>query len=134
MASYFTTAGIDACLKGGASDGGFARLAARLRLYDSTSTPNINGTGFAEVANGNGYVTGGVAITQAEWTAETSGNRRIRLADKMWTAAGGSIANVSGAYITDAVGNVLAWFEEASAVTVLNGDTFTVQNLAIGIA
>ncbi len=132
MANSLTYAGQDAAFYGGTGDGGFARTATKLKLYTSASTPAKDGTGFTEVANGNGYLTNGIAITRSDWTAETDSlNRRIRLANKVWTASGGSIANIAGAYVTDAADNVLAWFERSSPITIASGDTFTADTLFI---
>lgn len=132
MANSLTYAGQDAMIHGGASDGGFTRTATKLKLYSSTSTPAKDGTGFVEVGAGNGYATGGLAISRADWTNETdSGNRRVRLANKVWTAAGGSIPNIAGVYVTDADDNVLGWWERASPITIASGDTFTAQDLYV---
>lgn len=132
MANSLTYAGQDAAFYGGVSDGSFARTATKLKLYASSSTPAKDGTGFTEVSNGNGYVTGGIAITRANWTAETDSlNRRIRLADQTWTASGGSIANIGGAYVTDAADAVLAWWERSTPITIASGDTFTADDLYI---
>ena len=66
MASSLTYQGEEYALIGdGASDGSIARLATAVRLYDSTSSPSKTGTEgveFVEVANGNGYTTGGRAV------------------------------------------------------------------------
>lgn len=132
MANSLTNLGQDYALKGDGADGSLARLATALRLYDNTSTPAVDGTGFVEVANGNGYTTGGIAIGVGDWTLSTdAGNRKSTLADQVWTASGGSISNIAGAYLTDAGGNVLAWWERVSAITIASGDTFTASALYV---
>ena len=66
MANSITNKGEEFGLVGdGGTDGSIARKAASVRLFQSTSSPNKDGTGFNEVANGNGYTTGGNAITVA---------------------------------------------------------------------
>jgi hypothetical protein len=132
MSNSLTYAGQDAMIHGGASDGGFSRTAAKLKLFASTSTPNKDGTGFTEVGSGNGYVTGGIAISRADWVNETdSGNRRIRLTNKVWTATGGSIPNIAGIFVTDAANVVLGWWERASPITIASGDTFTADAIFV---
>ena len=136
MANSLTNKGEEYALFGdGSSDGAIARMAAKVKLYASGSTPNKNGTGFTEVSNGNGYTTGGAAITVSNWTyAVVSSNGRITLDDQLWTASGGNIANIAGAFITDAGDNVLAWWERSTATTLTPGDSITLDDLFIELA
>jgi hypothetical protein len=114
------------------NNGGVAQLGTSLRLYGSTSTPNVDGTGFVEVANGNGYTTGGATLTTASYTLSlSSGSAQVIITDHTWTASGGTIPNVNGAYLTDASGNVLAWWERATATTLADGDTLIADDLTI---
>ena len=133
MANSLTNKGEEYALFGdGAADGSIARLTTAIRLFDNTSVPLKDGTGFAEVANGNGYSTGGIAITVAAWTfSVVSQNGQIVLNDQVWTASGGNILNILGAYLTDTGGNPLAWWERTTAVTLTPGDTLTADDLTI---
>lgn len=134
MANSLANKGEEYSLFGdGVSDGSIARKATNLLLFDSTSVPLKDGTGFVEVANGNGYVAGtGKAITVANWTySVVSQNGQIVLADQVWTASGGNITNILGAYIVDGSANPLAWWERTSAVTLTPGDTLTADNLTV---
>jgi hypothetical protein len=138
MANHLTHKGQDYMLFGDGTSspnllgGSIARLATAVRLYTSASTPNKDGTGFTQVANGNGYATGGSAITVDEWTLETnSGDRQIKLDDVIVTASGGNIENIAGAYIVDTDGNVLAWWERSLATTLVAGDSITLDDLTI---
>lgn len=111
--------------------GGFSKVAARLKLYTSASTPSksVGLAAFTE-ASGGGYAA--KTIAEGDWTASlSSGNYQIQLADQTWTATGGSIANVAGAYITDASGNVMAWFERGSTVTINDGEDITADDLIV---
>ncbi len=128
MANSLTHKGEELALK--KSPGSVAYLATAVRLFTGASAPDKDGTGFSEVANGNGYTTGGQVITQANWTY-TALTSKITLADQVWTASGGSIANVRGAYIVNAGGDVLAWWELTSAITLASGDTITLDDLTI---
>jgi len=133
MANSLTNKGEEYALFGdGVGDGSIARLATALQLFDSTSVPLKDGTGFVEVANGNGYVTGGIPIGVSDWTfSVVSMNGQIVLDDQVWTASGGNIANILGAYLVDTGGNALAWWERTSAVTLTPGDTLTADDLTI---
>lgn len=133
MANSLTNKGEEYALFGdGVSDGSIARLTTAVRLFDSTSVPLKDGTGFVEVANGNGYLTGGIAITVGNWTfSVVSTNGQIVLADQVWTALGGNIALIAGAYLTDTGGNALAWWERSSPVTLTPGDSLTADDLTI---
>ncbi len=126
MANSITNAGQTEALTGSS----IVAVATKLKLYTNATTPLKDGTGFTEVANGNGYTTGGVAILPGDWTSTLdTGNVKVTLADQVWTASGGSIANVMGAFITDAADNPLAWWERTSVTTVASGDTVTAAGL-----
>lgn len=132
----YTFLGLQYALKGtGTPNGGIANLATAVKLYASSSTPAKDGTGFTEVSNGNGYTTGGNAITTSNWTFTNDGtNGNLQLADQTWTASGGNIANVLGAYITDTSGNVLAWWPRtAGAVTQSPPDSVILDDLILRI-
>ena len=136
MVNVLTNLGEQIMLMGNApvtpTDGGLARLAVAVRLFKSTSVPNKDGTGFVEVDNGNGYVSGGQAVVLGNWTfSVVVTNGQIQLVDKSWTAVGGNISNVAGAYLVDAGGNALAWWERTTPVTLLPGDTITLDDLIV---
>lgn len=131
MANSLTNFGEQVMLTGSGADGSIARIANSVRLYINTSTPNKNGTGFNQVPNGNGYLTGGIAIVFANWTLSlVSLTNQIALtSDPSWTASGGSIANIAGAFIT-AGASVMAWWER-TPFTLLNTETLTLDDLTI---
>ena len=132
MANSLTNLGEQYMLEGdGGGDGSFARKAAKVKLYDSTSVPSKGGTGFTEVANGNGYTTGGQAIVLANWTFSVVTNQgQIVLADQVWTAAGGPISNIAGAFITDSADAVMAWWERTT-FTLQDTESLTLDDLTI---
>jgi hypothetical protein len=112
--------------------GGLGNLGSNLKLYADGSTPNVNGAGFTEVTNGNGYATGGIALSSASYTLSTvSGSVQAVIADQTWTASGGSVSNIAGVYLTDASGNVLAWWERSAALTLTSGDTLVADDLTV---
>lgn len=109
--------------------GGFAKLGLRLRLYTSASTPAKTAGTFVE-ATGGGYAA--KTIAESDWTLSTvSGNVQAQLTDQTWTATGGSVANIAGAYVTDTDGNVMGWWERSSAVTLADGDSITADDLIV---
>jgi hypothetical protein len=130
MASSLTYLGEKYALFGdGASNGSIARLATSLRLY--TTAPTKAGGGVE--ATGPGYAS--IGITTADWTPTPVPGpgvpMQIKLTNKTWTATG-DIPNVAGAYLTDAGGNVVCWWERsAGAVSMVAGDTLTADQLTI---
>jgi len=131
MANSLTFRGERAMLLGDGADGSIARLAIKVRLMKGTSTPRKDGTGFIEVDDGNGYTAGGKTIAPADWTYNEALSK-IVLADQTWTAVGGTISNIRGAYLTDSTGAVLAWWER-SLLTLAAGDSLTLDDLEVKI-
>ena len=84
----------------------------------------------SEISAGNGYATGGtqVAITSSTQTGGTLSV--VPTADVVFTASGGSIGPfqyVSFYNSTPAGGLTVSYFDRGSAVTLLDGETFTVD-------
>lgn len=102
----------------------------KMALFQSTS--NIGATSNAysgltnEVANANGYTTGGVSVTES-----LSGTTTVTVAitDASWTASGGSIV-ARFAVVYEVAGNVQVYCTLDSApadVTVASGNTLTIS-------
>lgn len=124
----YTHDGQDAALYGA----GLRNVVTHLRLYDTTSTPAEDGTGFVECSGG-GYAA--KAISAPNWTAVTvSTHRGIRLADQVFTASGGAIANIAGLYITDTGGNVLGWVARTAPLTLADGESLTIDDATFRFA
>lgn len=75
-----------------------------IALFDSGYTPSAAHTTYAsisadEVANGNGYTTGGEALASVTW-AETGGVGKFDSDDKVWTAVGTLTARFAVVYDT----------------------------------
>jgi len=80
-----------------------------------------------QIAAGNGYVTGGNAMTITD--SLSGGIAKVSGANVVFTAAGGSIGPFRYAvfYNSTAVGGpLIAWFDYGSSVTLNNTETVTV--------
>lgn len=110
--------------------------AFNLILVTSSYTPNLAHDEYAdvsgvEVANGNGYTTGGVTLANVTWT-RSSGVTTFDSDDAVWTASGGSIT-ARYAIMVDTtstndklIGYVLLDTTPADLVAT-NGNTLTVS-------
>lgn len=118
-----------------------------LALFLSTSNANTLsvGTGLYgdltnEVANANGYTTGGVALTGELWT-NAAGVITFTGSNPVWTAAGGSITGRFGVIYKNATVNTIVkpllcvcLLDATPAdVTATTGNTLTVTMNASGI-
>lgn len=106
-------------------------------LFQSTSNIGASSTTYAgvtnEVANANGYTTGGIGVTLT-----LSGTTTVTVdisTDPVWTASGGSIA-ARFAVIYEVGGNVLCYSTldtTPADVTATDGNTLTVATNASGV-
>lgn len=87
-----------------------------------------------EIANGNGYTTGGITMTSVTWTETGSGTGvwRWGFADFTWTASAGSIGPFQYVYFyddtpTSPADPLVGKLDRGSAVTIAAGDSFTVD-------
>jgi hypothetical protein len=92
----------------------------------STNTVKANIT---EISAGNGYTAGG---TQAVFVsgADTSGTYKLILSPVVFTASGGSIGPYQYAVLynsTPVSGNLISWWDYGTALTLTNGNSFTVS-------
>jgi hypothetical protein len=82
-----------------------------------------------DIAAGNGYSAGGTACTSVTDT-DTAGTVTLASASVVFTASGGSIATFRYAVLynsTAASGNLIAWWDNGSGVTLNSGDSETVS-------
>lgn len=122
-----------------------AGVAFRLALHTSASNANTATLGTynsvtSEVSNGNGYATGGTAMTNEVWTVGASaGQYKFDADDVVYTATGGSIANIKFGtiYVSAAASanrHLVARSQLTTAqFTLSTGNTLTVQMAATGI-
>ena len=109
----------------------------KMALFTSSSNIGAASTTYAgvtnEVANGNGYTTGGASITLT-----LSGTTTVTVdieTDPSWTASGGSIV-ARFAVIYEVSGNVLCYClldSTPADVTVTDGNSLTVAAHASGV-
>lgn len=102
-----------------------------------TAATTVYGDLSGEVANGNGYTTGGLALASVTYT-QTLGTATLAAADQVITASGGSM----GAFrypvlIDDTVASpvkpVIGWLDYGSALTLAAGESLTLDIGASGI-
>ena len=92
-----------------------------------------------QIANGNGYTTGGVTLASVTYTESGAGTGIwvFTCADFLWTASGGSIADFRYVVIYDdtAAGDPLVlYIDYGATLTITSGNTFTVDVQATGLA
>ena len=93
-----------------------------------------------EIADGNGYSTSGKALTSEVWTVGASAKQyKFDTDDVIWTATGGTIANIKGAVIwqsgASALARKLLCFASLTSTqfTLSTNNTLTIQMNASGI-
>lgn len=84
-----------------------------------------------EIAAGNGYTAGGAAVTISS-SAQTGGTYKLVLADVSFTASGGSMATFRYVVLyndtpTSPADPLIGWYDHGSAVTLADGEVFTVD-------
>lgn len=102
-----------------------APVAASDTAYDGAT----GSTGPAEIANGNGYTTGGNTASVST-SSQTSGTYKLVLADPATWTASGSVGPFQYAVLyndTAAGKNLIGWWNYGSAVTLASGETFKVD-------
>lgn len=105
-----------------------------LKVYLSNAAPDAAADAvkadLAEITAQNGYPSGGSDITNLY--SQTSGTATLTATDVVWTASGGSFG--PGRYValyndtpTSPADPLIGWWDYGSSVTVLTGETFTVD-------
>lgn len=82
-----------------------------------------------QIANANGYTTGGTAASITSST-QTSGTYKLVLGDVTFTASGGSIGPLQYAVLYDDTATndeLIAWWDYGAAITITSGNSFTVD-------
>lgn len=106
-----------------------------LKVYLSNATPDqaadVVKADLAEIPAANGYPAGGTQATVTS-SGQTGGVYKLVLADVVFTASGGSFGPFRYAVLyndtpTSPADPLIAYWDYGSAITVNNGETFTVD-------
>ena len=101
-----------------------------LKVALTNTAPSASNTVLADItqiANGNGYTTGGSTTTQSS-SAQTSGTYKLVLGDVVFTASGGAMGTFQYAVLyndTATSDELIGDWEYGSAVSLADGETFT---------
>lgn len=103
-----------------------------LKVALTNSAPVATNTVLADItqiANGNGYTTGGTALTSPTGTRAT-GTFTLAADSCVFTGSGAGMATFRYYVLYDdtaANDELIAWWDHGSAVTLNSGDTFTIN-------
>lgn len=103
-----------------------------LKILLTNTAPVASNTvkaNLVEIAAGNGYVAGGNLAAFVSG-ADPAGSYKLILSPVTFTAAGGSIGPFQYAVLDNATtlnGNLIAWWDYGTAITLTNGNSFTVS-------
>lgn len=102
--------------------------------FDATDE-TLADTGGTEVANGNGYTTGGAALTSVAVTTVTTNDAKFDAADASWTASGGAITASYAILYNDTDSNdpPVAFIDFDGSETAGDGTDFKIVWNASGI-
>lgn len=100
----------------------------------TASATTLAGITYTEVANGNGYTTGGATLSNVVVT-QTSNDAAFDADDVIWTASGGSIAAAYGILYcsSDSGSPPIAFIDFGGTQTAVSGAQFKVIWNAAGI-
>lgn len=111
----------------------------KVALFTATHTPAQDTdelySGLAnEVANGNGYTTGGVTVTASAPTYTAGTNTgAFDISDPSWTASGAGFALRYVVFYSSTSSVLIGYLDYGSTLTLVSGDTFTVNIDAAGL-
>lgn len=112
-------------------NGNFDFGADTLKIGLSNTAPSasadVHWTDITEIAAGNGYTAGGTAVGGVSWT-NAAGTSTLAGNAVTFTASGGNIGPFQYIVIYDSTtGYLLGWWDNGSAVTLANGNSFTIN-------
>ena len=103
------------------------------KVYLTNTAPVATNTVYntpADLATANGYTSGGASIGTSSGSQTSGTFRLIGGSDPAWTAAAGSIGPFQYAVLynsTSATKPLIGWWDYGTALTLTNGNTFTVD-------
>jgi len=81
-----------------------------------------------EVANGNGYTSGGATLGSKTLTYNATGNKTVMdAADPSWTASGAGFAANSAVFYDSTTDNLIGYLDFGSTITLASGDILTIN-------
>ena len=112
-----------------------------MALHTSAASANVNTATLStqaslanEVGSGNGYTTGGASVTSRTWASVATDKYRFDSTAVVWTATGGTIANIKYAVIYQSGGKLVCFSKlTTSQFTLAEDNTLTVTPSASGI-
>lgn len=102
-----------------------------LKVALTNSAPSASNTVLAnitQIANGNGYTTGGTAASITS-SSQTSGTYKLVLGDVVFTATGAMGPFRYAVLYNDTATNdeLIGWWDYGSSISLATGETFTVD-------
>lgn len=103
-----------------------------LKVYLTNTAPVATNTVFgtpAEITAGNGYTAGGADVTNV-WAESPAGTGSLSGTDVVWTASGGTIGPFQYVVLYDDTStskHLIGWWDYGSALTLNDGESFTVD-------
>lgn len=103
-----------------------------LKVALTDTAPNASDATLSQitqVANGNGYTTGGSTSTQSS-SAQTTGTYKLVIGDVTFTASGGTVGPFRYAVLyndTAVTDELIAYWDYGSSITLADTETFTVD-------
>lgn len=112
-------------------------------LVDNTYTPDADHTQYSDVsgdelANSNGYTTGGATVTASVTDSDANDNVKVDISDPTWTASGGTLGGVAARYAvvyndSSTPKSILYIVDLGADQTITDGQQFTIQIDADGL-
>lgn len=109
----------------------------KVALVDNTYTPSADHTQYSDVsgdelANSNGYTTGGYTVTCTVTDDDSNDLVKIDITDPTWTASGGTLGGVAARYAvvyndSSTPKSILYIIDLGGDQTVSDGQTFTIN-------
>lgn len=114
---------------------GVHNLAAHSLKALLTNVAPVAGSGlkadWTEIAAGNGYVAGGIALTVTD-SSQTGGTYKLVVSDAVLTASGGAVAQFRYVIIyndtpTSPADPGIGWYDYGAAIDLADGEDFTID-------
>lgn len=106
-------------------------------LVDNTYTPSADHTQYSDVsgdelANSNGYTTGGETVTCSVTDDDSNDLVKVDITDPSWTASGGTLGGVAARYAvvyndSSTPKSILYIIDLGADQTITDGQQFTIQ-------